>query len=34
VLFEMGGITLEDAKESLRLASAKLPILTKFVIKE
>jgi large subunit ribosomal protein L16 len=34
VLFEMGGITLEDAKESLRLASAKLPVRTKFVSKE
>ena len=34
VLFEMGGISLEDAKESMRLASAKLPIRTKFVTKE
>ena len=34
VLFEMGGITLEDAKESLRLASAKLPIKTRFITKE
>ncbi len=34
VLFEMGGITLEDAKESMRLASAKLPIRTRFVTKE
>ncbi len=33
VLFEMGGITLEDAKESMRLASAKLPIRTRFVTK-
>jgi len=34
VLFEMAGITLEQAKESLRLASAKLPVRTQFVIKE
>ena len=34
VLFEMGGITIEDAKESMRLASAKLPIRTLFVVKE
>ena len=34
VLFEMAGITIEQAKESLRLASAKLPIRTMFVVKE
>lgn len=34
VLFEMGGISLEDAKEALRLASNKLPIRCKFVTKE
>ncbi len=34
ILFEMGGITLADAKESMRLASAKLPVQTKFVTKE
>lgn len=34
VLFEMGGITHEDAKESMRLAAAKLPVRTKFVVKE
>ncbi len=33
VLFEMGGITLEEAKESLRLASAKLPVKTRFITK-
>lgn len=33
ILFEMGGITLADAKESMRLASAKLPIRTKFIVK-
>jgi large subunit ribosomal protein L16 len=31
VLFEMGGITLEDAKESMRLEAAKLGIRTTFV---
>lgn len=31
VMFEMGGISLVDAKESMRLAAAKLPVLTKFV---
>ncbi len=34
VLFEMGGISLEDAKESMRLASAKLPVRTKFVTRD
>lgn len=34
ILFEMGGISLVEAKESLRLASAKLPIQTRFVTKE
>lgn len=33
VLFEMSGVTQEQAKEAMRLASAKLPIHTKFVIK-
>lgn len=31
VLFEMGGIPEEEAREALRLASHKLPIKTKFV---
>jgi large subunit ribosomal protein L16 len=31
VLFEMGGITEEEAREALRLASYKLPCKTKFV---
>ncbi len=31
VLFEMGGITEEEAREALRLAGHKLPIKTKFV---
>lgn len=34
ILFEMAGITREQAVESLRLASAKLPIRTQFVVKE
>lgn len=31
VLFEMGGISEEEAREALRLAAFKLPIRTKFV---
>lgn len=31
VLFEMGGITEEEAKEALRLAAFKLPIKTRFI---
>ena len=34
ILFEMAGITREQAVESLRLAAAKLPIRTQFVVKE
>ena len=34
VMFEMGGIPKETAKEALRLASNKLPIRCKFVTKE
>jgi len=34
VLFEMAGIHLAGAKEAMRLAAAKLPVMTKFVIKE
>lgn len=34
ILFEMAGITREQAVESLRLASAKLPVRTQFVVKE
>jgi large subunit ribosomal protein L16 len=33
ILFESGGVTIETAKESLRLASQKLPIKTKFVVR-
>ncbi len=34
ILFEMGGVGQEIAKEAMRLASHKLPIGTKFVVKE
>ncbi|GAA0747439.1 MULTISPECIES: 50S ribosomal protein L16 [Flavobacteriaceae] len=32
VLFEVGGVPLETAKEALRLAAQKLPVKTKFII--
>lgn len=32
ILFEVGGVPLEIAKEALRLAAQKLPVKTKFVI--
>ena len=32
VLFEVGGVPMEVAKEALRLAAQKLPVKTKFVI--
>ena len=34
VMFEMDGVSPEDAKEAMRLASHKLPIKCKFVMKE
>ena len=34
ILFEMAGVSREVAAEAMRLASAKLPIRTKFVVKE
>jgi large subunit ribosomal protein L16 len=34
ILFEMGGVSHEVAKEAMRLASAKLPIETRFVAVE
>jgi len=34
VMFEIGGVTEEQAREAMRLASYKLPIKTKFVKKE
>lgn len=33
ILFEVGGTELEKAKEGLRLASQKLPVKTKFVVR-
>jgi large subunit ribosomal protein L16 len=34
ILYEVGGVTEEQAKEAFRLASHKLPVKTKFVRKE
>jgi len=34
VLFEISGVSTEVAKEALRLASAKLPISTKVIVRE
>lgn len=34
VMFEMNGVSVEDAKEAMRLASNKLPIKCKFISKE
>lgn len=34
IMFEMDGVTAEQAKEAMRLASHKLPVKTKFLIKE
>jgi large subunit ribosomal protein L16 len=34
VLFEMGGVTEEVAREAMRLAGHKLPVKTKFITKE
>jgi len=34
VMFEMSGVTEEQAKEAMRLASHKLPIKCKFIKKE
>jgi large subunit ribosomal protein L16 len=33
ILFELGGVTLELAQASMKLASYKLPIKTKFISK-
>ena len=32
IMFEVGGVPLEVAKEALRLAAQKLPVKTKFII--
>lgn len=34
ILFEMGGVSEEAAREAMRLAAHKLPIKTKFVVRE
>src|SRR5512135_1253808 len=34
ILFEMEGVTLAEAQQALRLASHKLPLMTKFVARE
>jgi len=34
ILFEMDGVTQQQAKEAMRLASHKLPVKTKFLMKE
>jgi large subunit ribosomal protein L16 len=34
ILYEMAGVTPEEAKEAMRLASHKLPLPTKFIMKE
>ncbi len=33
ILFEADGVTLETAKEAMRLGSQKLPVSTKFVVR-
>jgi large subunit ribosomal protein L16 len=33
VLFEMEGVSEKDAREAMKLAAAKLPILTKFAVR-
>ena len=32
ILFEIGGVPIDVAKEALRLAAQKLPVKTKFII--
>jgi large subunit ribosomal protein L16 len=34
IMFEIGGVEKELAEEAMRLANAKLPIKTKFVVRE
>lgn len=34
ILFEMGGVSEEQAREAMRLAAMKLPIKTKFVVRQ
>jgi large subunit ribosomal protein L16 len=33
IMFEIGGVTIEDAQEALRLAAQKLPVKTRFVVR-
>ena len=33
IMFEVGGVPLSVAKEALRLAAQKLPIVTKFIVR-
>jgi len=33
VMFEISGVPMEDAKEAMRLASAKLPVRSRFIVK-
>ncbi len=33
IMFEMAGVPLDDAREAMRLAAAKLPVRTKFIVK-
>merc|ERR1711974_279604 len=32
IMFELGGVNMETAKEALRLAAQKLPVRTKFIV--
>jgi large subunit ribosomal protein L16 len=34
ILFELSGVSLPVAKEAMRIAAYKLPIKTKFIVKE
>jgi large subunit ribosomal protein L16 len=34
ILFEMSGVNVDAAKEAMRLAGAKMPVRTKFIVKE
>ncbi len=34
ILFEMAGVAADQAKEAMRLAGAKLPVRTKFIVKQ
>lgn len=34
ILFEMSGVSVDAAKEAMRLAGAKMPVRTKFIVKE